>query len=696
MKEEPNNISSHDVIMGEIDLPAIVEDVSSEDFSSSYSDFVVRKPKWNGTGIEGYQTQSAKILQELSESYNKLEHIPSLCEMISKALVISAEKNFDTTNPKPKQNKKQPYFSKEYREAHALHKNVCATWRRAGRPAEFTHPAKAAVLCSRRALQKIAREEESTISINTHNDLMNTFEIDVNKICAKLKKARGEDTNYKEIAFIETLAGRYDGSNVLEGFCANTEILCNESDTSQYDNEFYKMSIQDNMIIFDITMNENINIPQMNLVQLKDILFKKLKLNKACDVFKLTVEHLRFAGDDSLSIILKLLNINILSCPQLNTSIASVVYKGKSKPIFHHKSYRLVRVTPLFARLIDEYMRPSLIEIVRPMQNCNQYGFTETISYLLGALQRHEIEKYCIDMKKTFFGCSLDGDSAFEVVDRTIQTRELYCAGETGQYWQASHSSYQNSYTQIKKDGKLSRSIQEKFGVKQGRNKSSDHYKVYIAPLLDTLDNANLGVWIGPINVSVSGVADDVYLMSDKQTKLQKQLDIAEHYRKMYRIKYGASKTKVSVVGSEVDMNYFYDVKLWTMDNKEVQVTENNEHLGQIVSGKDQEIKNIDLRIEKARKSLYSFLGVGFSYKCMLSPKLKLHVYRTFICPIARSGLSSFSLRSTQLESLSLFQRKTLKSILKLSLSAPTPSIHFLTGELPIEGKIHRDVFSLF
>ena len=61
-------------------------------------------------------------------------------------------------------------------------------------------------------------------------------------------------------------------------------------------------------------------------------------------------------------------------------------------------------------------------------------------------------------------------------------------------------------------DGKLTRSIEENLGVKQGRNKSSDHYKVYIAPLLDTLDTSSLGVWIGHINVGVSGVADDVYL----------------------------------------------------------------------------------------------------------------------------------------------------------------------------------------
>ena len=44
---------------------------------------------------------------------------------------------------------------------------------------------------------------------------------------------------------------------------------------------------------------------------------------------------------------------------------------------------------------------------------------------------------------------------------------------------------------------------------------------------------------------------------------------------------------------------------------------------------------------------------------------------------------------------LELFQRKCLKSFLQLSEQATTPAIHFLTGELPIEGKIHIDVFSL-
>ena len=80
----------------------------------------------------------------------------------------------------------------------------------------------------------------------------------------------------------------------------------------------------------------------------------------------------------------------------------------------------------------------------------------------------------------------------------------------------------------------------------------------------------------------------------------------------------------------------------------------------------------------------------------MLSSIVKNYLFRTFTCPIIRSGLYSFALRTHQMDPLSIFHRKVLKAFLNLSKSAPTPAIHFLLGELPMEGKIHRDMFSLF
>ena len=187
-------------------------------------------------------------------------------------------------------------------------------------------------------------------------------------------------------------------------------------------------------------------------------------------------------------------------------------------------------------------------------------------------------------------------------------------------------------------NGQISRPVNEKFGVKQGDIKSSDHYTTYNGPILDTLDDATLGVWIGPVNTGVSGVADDDLLMSDNPVKLQGLIDIAEHYGLRYRITYGAAKTKITVSGSEIDMQFYRDTTPWTMGGATIKVVVNNEHLGQIVSGTNQTVKNIDLRLKKGRGSLFSLLGPAFAYKCLLSPIVKLHLYRTFTCPIVRSG----------------------------------------------------------
>ena len=69
-------------------------------------------------------------------------------------------------------------------------------------------------------------------------------------------------------------------------------------------------------------------------------------------------------------------------------------------------------------------------------------------------------------------------------------------------------------------------------------------------------------------------------------------------------------------------MDNFTETTPWTIDGTPVKVVENNDHLGQIVSGLCQEKKNIDERISKGRNSLFALLGPALSYKCNLSPVL--------------------------------------------------------------------------
>ena len=184
--------------------------------------------------------------------------------------------------------------------------------------------------------------------------------------------------------------------------------------------------------------------------------------------------------------------------------------------------------------------------------------------------------------------------------------------------------------------------------------------------------------------------------MSNDARKLQGVIDIVGHYGKRYRLTFGADKTKVTVTGSKIDMQYNADTGFWSLYGEPLTVAEDNDHLGLIVSGINEEIKNVDSNIASARGALFSLLENTFSYKCKLSPAVLLHSWRIFISPVLRSGLSALPIRPSALKPMEIFHKKTLRGALKLSQRSPSVSLYFLLGELPIEAVLHLDLMSLF
>ena len=73
-------------------------------------------------------------------------------------------------------------------------------------------------------------------------------------------------------------------------------------------------------------------------------------------------------------------------------------------------------------------------------------------------------------------------------------------------------------------------------------------------------------------------------------------------------------------------MEYYQDVSPWLLNGGRVSVVIVNEHLGMIVSGLDEEQKNVDKSISQCRKSLFGLLGPALSYSCKLSPLAQLHL----------------------------------------------------------------------
>ena len=128
-------------------------------------------------------------------------------------------------------------------------------------------------------------------------------------------------------------------------------------------------------------------------------------------------------------------------------------------------------------------------------------------------------------------------------------------------------------------------------------------------------------------------------------------------------------------------------------------MSEDNEHLGLVVSGIDEEVKNADQNIQSARDAIFSFLGNIISYKGKLSPAVQQHTWAqwaVFIKPVLRPGLAALPIRPTVLKALTSFHLKVLRAILKYSQYSHVVSLYFLLGELPMEASLHLDVFALF
>ena len=143
-------------------------------------------------------------------------------------------------------------------------------------------------------------------------------------------------------------------------------------------------------------------------------------------------------------------------------------------------------------------------------------------------------------------------------------------------------------------------------------------------------------------------------------------------------------------------MQYYKEINIWSLYNEKLTVSEDNDHLGLIVSGLNEELKNVDKNIKAARDSLFSYLGNIFSYRCKLSQAVQHHTWSVFIKPVLRSGLAALPIRPSVMQPLSKFHHKILRAILKLSQYSPIAPLYFLLGEPSMEASLHMDILSLF
>ena len=87
---------------------------------------------------------------------------------------------------------------------------------------------------------------------------------------------------------------------------------------------------------------------------------------------------------------------------------------------------------------------------------------------------------------------------------------------------------HQNATSAIKWEGKISEQFPVIQGVWLGGILSADLCKLYINPLLERLENSQIGSRIGNVLCNASACADDIALMSRTDSDIQIQINMTQ------------------------------------------------------------------------------------------------------------------------------------------------------------------------
>ena len=304
---------------------------------------------------------AGKLLSECDSYFPTPDFIPLKCQLYSDLLVRASDISLDT---RPNSKVKKHQYRQKIHQAWQHLQKVYKIWKKAGKPRDLDSLDYRTFRQARAAFQQIRRHSVNLKVIKLNNKLINTYKNERNKHLSLIQNIRGYKSRQR-LTVLHTPSGDYYfGNEILEGFANDAELLGKSvEEAPQYDNHFYRLCIQDNPFIFYFKTENSMKIPKVSMEDLSTIVNKEMKRGKASDIYKLTAEHLKNAGDKAMKAVLNLINdiienIEYLACPQIKVGLSTAVFKGKRKPVSKSSSYRRITVTPQIGSILDRFVDP--------------------------------------------------------------------------------------------------------------------------------------------------------------------------------------------------------------------------------------------------------------------------------------------------------------------------------------------------
>ena len=412
---------------------------------------------------------------------------------------------------------------------------------------------------------------------------------------------------------------------------------------------------------------------------------KRMKTNKAAGTDGIPVELYKYCGDILSQPLTALFNhvMNTSSYPGAwCEGVINPLHKRESPAV--PENYRNITVTPAIGKIFDGILNNRLqfakecLGTGDPLQN----GFKPGASAIDNIFILNGIIDKCNANGRPLYTCFVEFRSAFDLINRSALLFKLMNKGYTGKFLSVIQSMFQNATSRVKWGGVLGEIFENLYGVLQGGVLSPNFFNIFLEDLPDYISREK-GVYISHTKIPYLLFADDLVLMSESPTGLQKLMRGLENFCSQWHMVVNVTKTKVVVFNERFASSSAHP---FVFNGNEVPNSKHYNYLGVTFSNSGNRFGDYyELKYGKVLRAIYASRTLACN---AIGPNIPITVlckiFDTRIQPIIDYGSEVCYNRKSnnRLESLHLTY---LKRALGVKLQTSNLAIYGETGRYPLK-----------
>ena len=402
---------------------------------------------------------------------------------------------------------------------------------------------------------------------------------------------------------------------------------------------------------------------------------------KATGISGISNEMLKNANCTELSEVIThifgtIINFGVLPM-RFNLSILKPLVKDKSKSTKEASNLRPLAISDAISNMLERLLL-HFIDLVY-INHHKQFGFKKQSSCSHALFVLKAAICYAKAKNKRLYAVAIDASKAFDKVNRLYLWVKLIELNIHPAIIRAIIVYYENSEIMINLNNEYSEQFKSTVGVRQGGVLSPRLFAIYIHELLKTISKMCIGLRVGNIGIDVIGYADDILIVSNVLSNVQKMLNEVDSYCNDNEIKVNGDKTVLLIFNKRIyrakkELDLDKNQNKLNLQGIELIESYDLKYLGVQMRADQSNITHIETRCDKALKAAAMIRTKGLCEK-QIHSFLKGQMFKSFIMPILTYGMDLITLNKQEFNKLRITESNIIKRFINVRSSARTKPI---------------------